>query len=86
MMTFLFVLPFLLGKSASLDPSSPASNALENAAPDSASFNVHIRRMQAEASCAADFDSDGIVATDDLLYLLAVFGRASDCSDLSYRA
>jgi hypothetical protein len=39
-----------------------------------------------EAACTADFSGDGIVATNDLLYLLAVFGRSSHSSPTVARA
>ena len=46
------------------------------------------RRLQVtqdRPACAADLNADGVVATDDLLYLLASYGRRSaDCVPPTY--
>ena len=45
-----------------------------------------LRRLQESMACSADLTSDGIVSTDDLLALLASFGRSpTDCSEETCR-
>ena len=58
----------LLVQSRAITPSSIPSNG------DSL-FTRLTRRLQADGACAADLSGDGVIGTDDLLYMLAVFGR-----------
>jgi hypothetical protein len=53
--------------SSAPDPADPSS--------ETSLFTRLTRRLQADAACAVDLNADGVVGTDDLLYMLAVFGR-----------
>ena len=46
---------------------------------------LRLQVTQDRPACAADLNADGVVATDDLLYLLASYGRRSaDCVPPTY--
>jgi|EP01046_Picozoa_sp_COSAG06_P031920 hypothetical protein len=63
---------------SSADPSSEET-ALSVALP---SFGRMLQVVQEGVACLADFNADGVVGTDDLLDLLATFGRdVTDCSE-----
>jgi hypothetical protein len=54
---------------------SPPVQAITDSVRESSLFTRLTRRLQADAACAADLNADGSIGTDDLLYMLAVFGR-----------